>query len=90
MFQLSILGEFLVMSTQMLKTREGADKLSPIERIELIEHLYYSLNSKPNRERIDFLWETESEKRLSAYEFGEMKSVPLSDVLQKWSLPAHD
>lgn len=71
------------MSLQVLKIREEADKLSPIERIELIEHLFYSLDSKNDRKRIDSLWAAESEDRLSAYEAGELKSVPLSDVLSK-------
>ena len=71
------------MSAQILKIRKEADKLSPLERIELIEHLFYSLDSKSDRDRIDFLWAAESEDRLSAYEAGEMKSMPLSDVLSK-------
>ena len=71
------------MSAQILKIREEADKLSPLERIELIEHLYYSLDSKPNRDRIDSLWAAESEDRLSAYEAGDMKSVPLRNVMAK-------
>jgi len=69
------------MSAQVLKIRQEAEKLSPLERIELIEHLFYSLDSKEERERIDAMWVAESEDRLSAYESGEMKSVPLREVL---------
>ena len=71
------------MSEQVLKICEDAEKLSPLERIELIEHLFYSLDSKEERGRIDAMWVAESEDRLSAYESGEMKSVPLREVLDQ-------
>ncbi len=67
----------------MLSIREEADKLTPLERIELIEHLFYSLDSKSDRNRIDSLWAAESEDRLAAYDAGKMKSVPLTDVLKE-------
>jgi putative addiction module component (TIGR02574 family) len=71
------------MITQTLKIFEAAEKLPPIEKIELIEHLFFSLDSKSERERIDKLWADEAEDRLSAYERGEMKSVPAKEVFRK-------
>ena len=71
------------MMTQPLKIYQAAEKLPPIERIELIEHLFFSLDSKNDRDRIDKLWAEEAEDRLSAYERGEMKSVPAQEVFKK-------
>jgi putative addiction module component (TIGR02574 family) len=71
------------MITQTLKIFEAAEKLPPIEKIELIEHLFFSLDSRSERERIDRLWADEAEDRLSAYERGEMKSVPAKEVFRK-------
>jgi len=71
------------MITQTLKIFEAAEKLPPIEKIELIEHLFFSLDSKSERERIDKLWADEAEDRLSAYERGEMKSIPVKEVFRK-------
>ena len=71
------------MITQTLKIFEAAEKLPPIEKIELIEHLFSSLDSKSERERIDKLWADEAEDRLSAYERGEMKSVPAKEVFRR-------
>ena len=71
------------MITQTLKIFEAAEKLPPIEKIELIEHLFFSLDSRSERERIDRLWADEAEDRLSAYERGEMKSVPAKEVFRR-------
>ena len=71
------------MMTQALKICEAAEKLPPMERIELIEHLFFSLDSKSERGRIDKLWAEESEDRLSAYGRGEMKAVPAKEVFRK-------
>ena len=71
------------MIAQTLKIFEAAEKLPPIEKIELIEHLFFSLDSKSERQRIDKLWADEAEDRLSAYERGEMKSVPAKEVFRR-------
>uniref|UniRef100_Q3AQZ2 Addiction module component, TIGR02574 family n=1 Tax=Chlorobium chlorochromatii (strain CaD3) TaxID=340177 RepID=Q3AQZ2_CHLCH len=54
--------------------------LSPIEKVELIEHLYFSLDSKNSRQELDKLWAEEAEDRLTAYENGEIKTTPASEV----------
>ncbi len=60
-----------------------AEKLPPIERIELIERLFFSLDSTHERRRIDSMWAEESESRLSAYERGEMEAIPVKEVFRK-------
>ena len=54
--------------------------VSPIEKIELIEHLYFSLDSKNSRQELDKLWAKEAEDRLTAYDNGEIKTTPAADV----------
>ncbi|MFZ2658442.1 MAG: addiction module protein [Victivallales bacterium] len=43
----------------------------------------YSRDSRSERERIGKLWADEAEDRLSAYERGEMKSVPAKEVFRR-------
>ena len=71
------------MTTQAMKICQAAEQLSPIERIEVIEHLFSSLDSNSEREKIDLLWAEESERRLSAYERDEMKAIPAEEVFKK-------
>ena len=72
-----------IMTTQAIHICQAAEQLSPIERIEVIEHLFYSLDSKSEREKIDSSWAEESELRLSAYERGEMNAIPAEEVFKK-------
>ena len=71
------------MTTQAMKICEAAEQLSPIERIEVIEHLFYSLDSISEREKIDSLWAEESERRLAAYDRGEMKAIPAEEAFKR-------
>jgi putative addiction module component (TIGR02574 family) len=75
------------MTAHTLDVFKAAEKLPPMEKIELIEHLFFSLDSKGERDRIDQLWAAEAEDRLSAYERGEMKSVPAAEVFNKLEAP---
>ncbi|MGH8691810.1 MAG: addiction module protein [Burkholderiales bacterium] len=59
-----------------------ARNLSPKERLELIDDLLASLNESDPK--LDALWAKEAEDRLSAYRRGEIKSVPLQEVLAKY------
>ena len=59
-----------------------ARKLSPEDRIELVDDILTSLDEPdPN---IDRLWAKEAEERLAAYRRGEIKAVPLQEVLAKY------
>jgi putative addiction module component (TIGR02574 family) len=59
-----------------------ARKLSPAERLELVDDLLASLDEADPQ--IDRLWAKEAEERLSAYRRGEIKAVPLQEVLAKY------
>ena len=60
--------------------------LPAFERIEIIENLFFSLDSKDERKRIDQLWAIEVEDRLNAYEKGKIEAIPASEVFQKINL----
>ncbi len=59
-----------------------ARRLSPSERIELVDAIVESLD-EPDPS-IDRLWAKEAEERLAAYRRGEIKAVPLQEVLAKY------
>ena len=61
---------------------EQARKLSPVERLELVDDILASLDEPDPA--IDRLWAKEAEDRLAAYRRGEIKSVPLEEVLAKY------
>lgn len=71
------------MSPQVMQVCNDAMDLSPYERIELIENLFFSLEAPDERSRIDELWAEEAEDRLSAYEAGEIETIPASQVFEK-------
>jgi len=59
-----------------------ARKLSPSERLQLVDDILASLDEPdPN---IDRLWTKEAEERLAAYRRGEIKAIPLEQVLAKY------
>ena len=69
-----------------VQTQDVYDKaleLPPIERIELIKLLYFSLDSPDLRKHIDELWAKEIEDRISAYEKGELSLISADDVFAK-------
>ena len=61
---------------------KGALTLKPSQKAELIDKLLSDLD-KPDRE-IDELWAKEAENRIDAYDQGNIKSVPLEKVLEKY------
>ncbi|MGB7541428.1 MAG: addiction module protein [Burkholderiales bacterium] len=69
--------------TEAAKTLSNeARKLSPAERVELVDDILASLDEPdPN---IDRLWAKEAEDRLAAYRRGEIKAIPLQEVLAKY------
>jgi len=59
-----------------------ARKLSAEERIELVDDILTSLDEPdPDNDR---LWAREAEDRLAAYRRGEIKALPLEEVLAKY------
>jgi putative addiction module component (TIGR02574 family) len=61
-----------------------ARNLSPSERLELVDDLLASLDEIDPK--IDALWARESEDRLAAYRRGELKAIPLQEVLAKYQV----
>ncbi len=59
-----------------------ARKLSSAERLELVDDLLASLDESDPK--IDAQWSKEAEDRLAAYRKGEIKAVPLQEVLAKY------
>lgn len=59
-----------------------ARKLAPAERLELVDSILASLDEPDPA--IDRLWAKEAEDRLAAYRRGELKAVPLQEVLAKY------
>ncbi len=69
------------MIAQIDNVAEAAQKLPIGERIRLVEILLQSLNQR-NHE-IDQVWFDKCERRLDAYERGEMAALEAADVLAK-------
>jgi putative addiction module component (TIGR02574 family) len=64
------------------KLSEQAQKLSASERIELVDSILSSLDEiEPGIEKS---WSAEAEERLAAYRRGEIRAVPLQEVLAKY------
>jgi len=61
---------------------DQARKLSPAERIELVDAILATLDEPDPA--IDRLWAKEAEDRLAAYRRGEIKALSLEEVLRKY------
>ena len=59
-----------------------ARKLSPSERLQLVDDILASLDEPDTN--IDRLWAKEAEDRLAAYRRGEINAIPLEQVLAKY------
>ena len=63
---------------------EEALTLKPIERLHLVDEILLSLDV-PTQE-IDFLWAEEAEKRIQAYNQGNVKTLSSQEVFAKYQL----
>ena len=70
------------MTTQTQEVLKKAIHLPPVERAELVEQILSSFDF-PSREEIDVLWAKEAEDRIEAYDRGEIKAIPASQVFEK-------
>ena len=61
---------------------EQAVQLPPTERMELVERILDSLDQPDTT--MDALWASEADDRLTAYRRGEIRAIPLSEVLAKY------
>lgn len=64
------------------KVLAKALKMSPVERAEIVDQLIQSLD-KPDKE-IDELWQKEVEDRIDAFEAGDLQTVTLQEVVEKY------
>jgi putative addiction module component (TIGR02574 family) len=69
------------MSIQKTKMLAEAQKLSPMERAELIEGLLESFDNE-HRKKIDEQWAKEVESRIEAYDAGKVEDIPISKVFE--------
>ena len=70
------------MSELVQKLGKEARKLSPSERIQLVDEILSSLDQ--TNPTLDASWAAEVEDRLAAYRRGEIKALELSEVLSKY------
>ncbi|MBF0182918.1 MAG: addiction module protein [Magnetococcales bacterium] len=70
------------MDTRATAIEVQARKLSPSARLELVEAILNSLDEAD--QEIDQLWSQEVEERLAAYQRGEIKALPLDEVLANY------
>lgn len=61
---------------------EQAVQLPPVKRMALVEQILDSL-AEPDPS-MDALWAQKADDRLAAYRRGEIRAVPLSEVLAKY------
>lgn len=68
---------------------QQAAQLPPAERMELVERILDTLDSPDPS--VDALWAKEADERLAAYRRGEIRAIPLGEVLGKYtcSSPSH-
>ncbi len=59
-----------------------ARKLSPAERVALVDDILASLDEADPE--IDGLWAEETQERGAAYRRGEIRAIPLEQVLAKY------
>ena len=60
-----------------------ARKLSPAERIRLVDEILSSLDQTDPS--LDQRWATEAEDRIAAYRRGEIRALDLSEVISKYN-----
>lgn len=68
------------MNERVKKLAEQANKLSPSERADLVEGILQSLDASVPR--LDNLWPTEAEDRLTAFRRGEIASVDFDAIVK--------
>lgn len=61
---------------------KSAMTLSPVDRAELIERLFFSFD-RTSDSSVDEDWKAEVESRLDAYDAGEIHASPASEVFKR-------
>ena len=71
------------MSDLLQELSREARRLSPAERIRLVDEILSSLDQIDRS--LDASWATEVEDRIAAYRRGEIRAVELGEVLSKYN-----
>jgi putative addiction module component (TIGR02574 family) len=71
------------MSDAVQDLGEAARKLSPAERIRLVDEILSSLDQ--TNPSLDATWAAEAEDRIAAYRRGEIRALDLSEILSKYN-----
>ena len=71
------------MSDAVQELGEAARKLSPAERIRLVDEILSSLDQ--TNPSLDATWAAEVEDRIAAYRRGEIRALELSEILSKYN-----
>jgi len=64
------------------KILKDALSLKPAQRAQLIDRLLFSLDRPDST--IDRLWAKEAENRIDAYDRGELSSLSLEEVMERY------
>jgi putative addiction module component (TIGR02574 family) len=67
-----------------MSIKEEALALKPIEKLQLIDELLLSLD-KPNKD-FDEIWAEEVEKRIDAYDKGQILNIEAKEVFKRYGL----
>lgn len=67
---------------------QQAALLPPVERMELVERILDTLDASD--QNLDEQWAREAEDRLIAYRRGEIKALPLGEVLGRYMTKSSD
>ena len=70
------------MTDQVVELAEQGKSLAPEDRSRLVDLLLVSLHEDPLAQ-IETAWDEEAERRLSAYDRGEVQSIDGEEVLAK-------
>jgi len=71
------------MSDAVQELGEAARKLSPAERIRLVDEILSSLDQ--TNPSLDATWAAEVEDRIAVYRRGEIRALDLSEILSKYN-----
>ena len=70
------------MTDQVTELAERGKSLSPEDRARLVDLLLVSLQ-EPATAEAEAAWDTEIDRRLDAYERGEVEAIPAEDVFAR-------
>ena len=75
------------MNDQLVELAERGKALAPEDRSRLVDLLLESLHEAPIGE-VEAAWDAEAERRLSAYQRGEIQAVDGEEVLARVRTPS--